>query len=62
MEQRGSIAPEVHHLRPLMTYSAPSRWMLHSMLVASEEATKGSVMPKQERISPFIRGFNQRSF
>jgi hypothetical protein len=32
------------------------------MLVASEEATRGSVMAKQERISPSSRGLSQRSF
>src|SRR5579883_97216 len=37
--QRGSPAPEVHHLRPFSTYSQPSRTMLAEMLVASEEAT-----------------------
>jgi hypothetical protein len=39
------MAPEVHHLRPLITYESPSRSMRHSMLVASDEATSGSVMP-----------------
>src|SRR5262249_21417449 len=60
--QRGSPAPEVHHLRPLSTYSSPSRLMLDSMFVASDEATAGSVIAKQERISPASSGFNQRSF
>src|SRR5260370_14815039 len=60
--QRGSPAPEVHHFRPLMTYSLPARRMLASMLVASEEATAGSVIAKQELISPASRGFRQRSF
>ena len=32
------------------------------MLVASEEATSGSVMAKQERILPSSSGVNQRSF
>ncbi len=32
------------------------------MLVASEEATSGSVIRKAERISPAISGFSQRSF
>src|SRR6266481_9620426 len=60
--QRGSPAPDDHHLRPLITYSPPSRTMLERMLVASEEATSGSVMQKQERISPASSGFSQRSF
>ena len=59
--QRGSPAPDDHHLRPLITYSLPSRTMLDSMLVASEEATAGSVMAKHERISPASKGFNHRS-
>src|SRR5262249_59631105 len=60
--QRGSPAPEVHHLRPLITYSLPLRTMLDWMLVASEEATSGSVIAKQERISPAKSGRSQRSF
>ena len=54
--QRASAAPEIHHLRPLITYSSPSRSMRHSMLVASELATAGSVMAKAERISPSSSG------
>ena len=34
-----ACAPVVNHLRPLITYSSPSRRIVHSMLVASEEAT-----------------------
>ena len=34
----------LHHLRPLSTYSSPSRWMLSCMLVASDDATCGSVI------------------
>ena len=54
--QRGSPAPEDHHFRPLMTYSSPSRAMRHWMLVASEDATSGSVMQNAERISPSSSG------
>jgi hypothetical protein len=54
--QRGSGAPEVHHLRPLMMYSSPLRSMRASMLVASDEATAGSVMAKPERILPSSSG------
>src|ERR1700722_2709965 len=54
--QRGSPMPDDHHLRPLITYSSPSRLMLVSMLVASDEATAGSVIRKAERISPSISG------
>ena len=46
------MAIDVHHFRPLITYSSPSRTMLDSIFVASLDATAGSVMPKQERISP----------
>src|SRR5690349_231065 len=60
--QRGSPAPEDHHLRPLITYSSPWRAMLARMLVASEEATSGSVMQKQERISPASNGLSHCSF
>src|SRR5580700_11643751 len=59
--QRGSPAPLDHHLWPLITYSSPSRTMLDSMLVASDDATFFSVMLKQDRISPASSGFSQRS-
>ena len=60
ISQRGSGAPEVHHLRPLITYSSPSRSTRASMLVASDEATAGSVMAKAERMVPSSRGSSQR--
>src|SRR5712692_5104767 len=56
------MAPDVHHFRPLITRSSPSRTMRLLMLVASEEATSGSVIAKPERISPFRSGRNHRSF
>ncbi len=40
--QRGSPAPDAHHLRPLMVYVSPSRVNWQRMLVASEDATLGS--------------------
>lgn len=53
---RGSIAPELHHFRPLMTYE-PRTWrMEQAMFVASELATIGSVMRNALRISPGIMG------
>ena len=58
--QRGDIAPEVHHLRPLMTYSSPSRSMRVAMFVASDEATSGSVIENAERIVPSSSGSSQR--
>ena len=42
--QRGSPAPLLHHLRPLITYESPSRVMLQEMFVASLDATPGSVV------------------
>mmetsp|Transcript_75997 Transcript_75997/g.203911 ORF Transcript_75997/g.203911 Transcript_75997/m.203911 type:complete len:201 (-) Transcript_75997:162-764(-) len=60
--QRGSMAPLVNHLRPLSTYSSPSRRMVLQMLVASELATAGSVMAKAERIFPSNRGVNHLAF
>src|ERR1019366_6594476 len=59
---RESPAPEIHHLWPLRIYSSPSRRISDSMLVASEDATCGSVMAKQERTSPESSGLSQRSF
>src|ERR1700737_389324 len=53
---RGSPAPDDHHLRPLMIYCSPSRLMLVSILVASDDATAGSVIRNAERISPSISG------
>jgi AcrR family transcriptional regulator len=38
---QSSATPVIHHLRPLMTYSSPSRTIEVSMLVASERATPG---------------------
>mmetsp|Transcript_89875 Transcript_89875/g.257465 ORF Transcript_89875/g.257465 Transcript_89875/m.257465 type:complete len:280 (-) Transcript_89875:16-855(-) len=52
----GRMAPEIHHLWPLTTYSSPSRSMRVEMFVASLLATPGSVMAKAERISPLSRG------
>jgi hypothetical protein len=56
IRQRGSPAPEIHHLWPVMTYSSPSRMMLDRMLVASDEATSGSVIAKHDRICPASSG------
>ena len=59
------LAPRVERARgprfaPLMTYSLPSRRMRVSILVASDEATSGSVIAKAERISPASNGSSQR--
>ncbi len=58
----GFIAPVIHHLRPLITYSSPSRSIRVAMLVASDEATSGSVIANPERILPFSRGSSHRCF
>ncbi len=62
ISQRGSMIPEVHHLRPLITYSSPSRRISAWMLVASDEATAGSVIAKAERILPSSSGSSHRFF
>ena len=54
MVVRGSMAPLVHHLRPLMTSSSPSRLIEDSMFVASEEATAGSVIAKHDLCTMFL--------
>ena len=46
----------LHHLRPLSTYSSPSRTMVSCILVASDDATCGSVIAYVERISPASSG------
>ena len=60
--QRSARAPELNHFVPLSTYSSPSRSMRRPMLVASEEATSGSVIEKAERISPSSSGASQSRF
>ena len=57
--QRSARAPEVNHFLPLSTYSSPSRSMRRPMLVASDEATSGSVIENAERISPSSSGASQ---
>ena len=59
---RGSPMPLDHHFLPLSTTSSPSTTAVACMLVASEEATSGSVMQKTERISPASSGVSQRAF
>src|SRR3546814_10851102 len=53
--------PVDHHFLPLMTTSSPSRIAVACMLVASLDATSGSVMQNAERISTASRGLSQRS-
>ena len=59
--QLGFIAPDDHHLRPVTTYSSPSRSIRASMFVASELATPGSVMQNADLIRPSSSGASQRS-
>src|ERR1700735_371515 len=60
--QLGCPTPVLHHLRPFTTTSSPSSTAVACMLVASEEATSGSVMQKADLISPSSNGFSQRCF
>ncbi len=57
------MAPLDHHLRPFITTSwvCSSTSMEVEMLPASDEATSGSVIAKDERISPAASGASQRS-
>ena len=54
--------PVAHHLRPLITNSLPSSAIVACMLVASEEATSGSVMQNTERILPASSGVSHSAF
>ena len=60
--QWGWPVPELHHFLPFRTTCSPSMRAVACMLVASEEATSGSVMQNAERISPARSGFSQRCF
>src|SRR6516162_576885 len=60
--QWGCPTPELHHLRPLRMTWSPSILAVACMLVASDEATSGSVIQKAERISPARSGVSQRCF
>ena len=48
--------PVDHHLRPLTTISSPSTTQVAAMLVASDDATSGSVIVNAERIRPSSSG------
>ena len=60
--QSGCPTPVDHHLRPLITTSSPSTTAVASMLVASEEATPGSVIVNAERIWPSSSGSSHSAF
>ncbi len=61
ISQFGCRAFDDHHFRPLMTYSSPSRTIEVSILVASDEATRGSVIKKADRIVPSMSGLSHFS-
>src|ERR1044071_6987767 len=50
--QRGDIAPDVHHLRPVMTYASPSRSMRVAMFVAAGHRNRRADRAVQERLEP----------
>ena len=55
-------APDENHLCPSITHSSPSRTARVCSSVGSEPATPGSVIEKNDRISPATSGASQRSF
>mmetsp|Transcript_55179 Transcript_55179/g.175543 ORF Transcript_55179/g.175543 Transcript_55179/m.175543 type:complete len:237 (-) Transcript_55179:408-1118(-) len=60
--QRGSIAPLVHHLRPVIRYPPGAGSMRLWIFVASLDAPAGSVIAKQLRISPRRSGSSHLRF
>lgn len=54
--QSGCPIPVLHHLRPLTTTSSPSRTAVACMVVASDDATSGSVIQNADRIRPSSNG------
>jgi hypothetical protein len=51
-----TLAPDVNHLRPLITHWLPSRVARVWSCVGSDEATSGSVMANDGKISPSTSG------
>mmetsp|Transcript_120777 Transcript_120777/g.225793 ORF Transcript_120777/g.225793 Transcript_120777/m.225793 type:complete len:210 (+) Transcript_120777:952-1581(+) len=66
--QESRMAPEMYHLCPFTRYSSPvpssfgTRSIVLLMLVASEDATAGSVIAKAERISWLSNGSSHLFF
>ena len=58
----GCQAPDENHLWPSITHSSPSRTARVRSVVGSEPGTSGSVIEKNERISPATSGRSQRPF
>ena len=56
------MAPLVNHLWPLITQSSPSRAARVCRPVGSAPDTSGSVIEKQDRMSPFTSGFSHLPF
>jgi hypothetical protein len=59
--QFGWPMPLENHFRPLRTIWSSLTIAVAAMLVASDEATSGSVMQNAERISPRSNGSSHRS-
>ena len=59
---RSSALPEIHHFVPEITYSSPSRRIVVCTLVASDDATSGSVMAKPDRMRPSSSGSSHSAF
>ena len=62
MPNAAPSAPDENHLWPLITQSSPSRTARVRSVVGSEPGTSGSVIEKNERISPPTSGKSQRCF
>ena len=59
--QFGCRAPVENHLRPRTRYWSPSRLIVVCRPAGSEVAGPGSLMEKQDRISPLSSGSSHRS-
>src|SRR5207237_456800 len=55
-------APELNHLWALITHASPARSALARRPRGSDPETSGSVIAKNERISPATSGRSQRAF
>ena len=55
-------APDENHLCPSITHSSPLRTARVRRVVGSEPGTSGSVIEKNERISPATSGASHRAF
>ena len=62
MVKSAPSAAVVNHLCPLITYSSPSKTAMVDIWMGLLPACSGSVIEKQERISPRCNGFKKVSF